>query len=138
MQGFEKIVEHIKNESEKECKDIAVNAHKECERVRAEYSKKEQDAYWSHVNKGTKEIEQRVEQLTNLAAEEAKKKVFSMQQDMLDDALELTARKLSALPSRKYVELLKKLGIEQGCKPEYLVEQFRDDLSVTVISALFD
>jgi vacuolar-type H+-ATPase subunit E/Vma4 len=138
MQGFEKIVELIKTESEKECKEIAVNAHKECERIRAEYARKEQDAYWSHVNTGSKEIERRVEQLSNLAAEEAKKKVYATQQDMLDDTLALTARKLSALPSRKYNELLDKLGIDHGCKPEYLVEQFRDDLSETVISALFD
>ena len=138
MQGFEKIVELIKAESEKECKEIAVKAHKECERIRSEYSKKEQDAYWTHVSEGSKEIEHRVEQLTQLAAEEAKKKVYATQQDMLDDTLALTAKKLSALPSRKYNELLKKLGVEDGCKPEYLVEQFRDDLSATVISALFD
>jgi len=138
MQGFEKILEHIKAESENECRDVAVNANNECERIRHEYSTKEQEAYWAAVNKGSKEIEHRINQLTNLAAAEAKKKVYATQQDMLDEVLALTARKLSALPSRKYNELLKKLGIEQGCKPEYLVEHFREDLSPSVIAALFD
>ena len=138
MQRFEKIIAHIKTQSENECKEIAVNANMECERIRSEYSTKEQDAYWSTVNDGTKEIEQRVNQLTSLAASEAKKMVYTTQQDMLDEVLALTAKKLSALPSRKYNELLKKLGIEQGCKPEYLVEQFRDELAPSVITALFD
>jgi len=138
MQGFEKILEHIKSESENECREIAVNANMECERIRLEYSTKEQDAYWSAVNNGSREIGHRVNQLTNLAAAEAKKMVYATQQDMLDEVLSLTARKLSALPSRKYNELLKKLGIEQGCKPEYLVEHFREDLTPSVIAALFD
>ena len=138
MQGFEKIIDHIKAESEKECKDIAVKANEEGARIRSVYSQKEQDAYWSCVNEGSKEIEKRVENLSNLAAEQARKMLHETQQDVLDDVLSLTAKKLSALPSRNYNELLKRLGIEQGCKPEYLVEQYRDELAPTVISALFD
>jgi len=138
MQGFEKIIEHIKIESEKECKDIALKANEESLRIRSAYSQKEQDAYWACVNKGSKDIERRVESLTTLAADQAQKKLHETEQNMLDDVLALTARKLSALPSRKYDELLKRLGIEQGCKPEYLVEQYRDDLAQTVIAALFD
>ena len=138
MQGFEKILEHIKTESEKECKEIAVKANEESLRIRSVYSQKEQDAYWTCVNNGSKEIEKRVEELSELAATQAKKMIHGTQQDMLDEVLALTARKLSALPSGKYNELLKRLGIESGCKPEYLVEQYRDELAPTVISALFD
>jgi len=138
MQGFEKIVDHIKSESEKECKDIAVKANEESVRIQSLYSKKEQEAYWSSVNNGSKKIEKRVEELTELAASQAKKMVNDTQQDMLDEVLARTAGKLSALPSRKYNDLLKKLGIDEGCKPEYLVEQYRDELAPSVISALFD
>jgi vacuolar-type H+-ATPase subunit E/Vma4 len=138
MQGFEKLIESIKLESERECNDIALKSVEQCDRIHEEYTKKEQDEYWQYVNTGSKEIEQRVKQLADLATEQAKKLAHSMQQEMLDEVLELTARKLSALPSRKYNELLKKLGIEAGCKPEYLVEHYRDDLAPSVISALFD
>ena len=138
MQGFEKILEHIKTESEKECKEIAIKANEESLRIRSVYSQKEQDAYWTCVNNGSKEIEKRVEELSELAGTQAKKMIHGTQQDMLDEVLALTARKLSALPSGKYNELLKRLGIEPGCKPEYLVEQYRDELAPTVISALFD
>jgi len=138
MQGFEKILQHIKVESEKECKAIAVNANNECNRIRSEYSKKEQDEYWGYVNKGSLEIEKRANQLTTLAADEAKKMVYATQQEMLDRVLSLTAKKLSALPSRKYNEILSKLGIEPGLKPEFLIEQFREDLTPSVTAALFD
>jgi len=138
MQGFEKIIDHIKAESEKECKDIAIKANEERARIRSVFSQKEQDAYWSCVNEGTKEIEKRVKNLSNLAAEQAAKMIRDTEQDVLDDVLALTARKLSALPSRNYNELLTKLGIEQGCKPEYLVEQYREELAPTVLAALFD
>jgi len=138
MQGFEKIIEHIRAESEKECKDIAVKANEESARIRSVYSQKEQDAYWSCVNEGSKEIEKRVESLSNLAKEQAEKMIYQTKQDVLDDVLALTAKKLSALPSRNYNELLTKLGIDKGCKPEYLVEQYREELAPTVLAALFD
>jgi len=138
MQGFEKIIEHIRNESERECKDIAVKANEESKRIQSVYSQQEQVAYWNCVNNGTKEIEKRFEELSDLAAAQAKKLINQLEQDMLDEVLALTASKLSTLPSRSYNELLNKLGIEQGCKPEYLVEHYRDELEPTVISALFD
>ncbi|MCL2627512.1 MAG: V-type ATP synthase subunit E family protein [Oscillospiraceae bacterium] len=138
MQQFEKILQHIKVESEKECKEIAVTANNECNRIRSEYSKKEQEAYWAYVNNGSLEIEKRANQLTELAATQAAKMVHATQQEMLDRVLSLTAKKLSALPSRKYTEILAKLGIEPGLKPEFLVEQFRDDLTPSVTAALFD
>jgi len=138
MQGFEKIVEHIKIESEKECKEIAVKANEESMRIKSVLSTKEQEAYWNRVNTGSKSIEKRYDELTNLANTQAQKMIHDTEQDMLDEVLALTARKLSALPSRKYNDLLRKLGVEIGCKPEYLVEQYREELAPTVIAALFD
>jgi len=138
MQGFEKILDHIKQESEKECKDIAVKANEEGIRIQSTYSQREQDAYWGSVNDGSKKIEKRVEDLTNLAASQAQKMIEDTKQDVLDDVLALTAKKLATLPSHKFEEILDRLGVEQGCKPEYLVEQYRDELAPSVIAALFD
>lgn len=138
MQNFEKILDYIKHESENECKKIALNATRECERLKAEFSKKEQDAYINHINQGTKEVEERAAQLATLASQQAQKMIESTKQDMLDEVLELTAKKLSALPSNDYKKLLDKLGIDKGCRPEHLVHQYRDELASTVIAALFD
>ena len=138
MQGFDKILEHIKSESERECKEIAIKANEETQRIQSIYIKKEQEIYWARVNSGSKEIEKRVGDLSNLASEQAKKLIHDTEQQMLDAVLDLTVKKLSSLPSKKYSELLGRLGIDQGCKPEYLVEYYRDELTPTVISALFD
>jgi len=138
VQSFDKVLEYIKHESEKECKEIALNATRECERLKAEFSKKEHDVYLEYIHKGTKEIEERVLQLSNLAAEQAAKKIDATRQDMLDEVLDLTTKKLSSLPTKSYNELLEKLGIEEGCRPEFLVHQYREELAHTVISALFD
>ena len=137
MQGFERVIDHIKIESEKECKEIAVKANEEGARIRAMYSQKEQDEYWACVNNGSKEIEKRVQSLSDLAKDQARKMVHETEQDVLDDVLALAAKKLSSLSSAQYNELLKKLGVEEGCKPEYLVEQYREELAPTVIAALF-
>ncbi|MCL2425632.1 MAG: V-type ATP synthase subunit E family protein [Oscillospiraceae bacterium] len=137
MQGLEKILEHIKIESERECKEIAIKANSENKKYISQYSQKEKATYSSHMEKGKKEIENRVEQLSNLADEQSKKLIYSAEQSVLDDVLALTAKKLSALPANEYSNLLKRLGVEEGCKPEYLVEQYRDELTPSVISALF-
>jgi len=138
MQGFEKILEYIKNESEKECKEIAIRSNEEIARIKHTYSLREQEAYWNCVNEGTKEVEARIAKLTDLATDQAAKMIHETEQDVLDDVLALTARKLSSLPSQKYNAILERLGVEQGCRPEYLVEQYRDELAPTVISALLD
>lgn len=138
MENFEKILDYIKLQSENECRDIAIKANRDSERILADYSKKEQDAYWSYVSNESKEIEKNVEKLSNYAVSEAEKMLHSLQQDMLDEVIALTAIKLAALPPVRYNELLDKLGLERGMRPEYLVEQYRDDLAPIVISALFD
>ena len=138
VQNFDKILNFIKHESESECKEIAVNATRETQRIEAEFSKKQQEAYLNHINQGTKEIENRISQLSNLANEQVQKMLDAVKQDMLDEVLELTSKRLSAMPLNDYTELLKKLGVEEGCRPEHLVHQYRDELASTVISALFD
>jgi len=138
MHGLDKILEHIRVESERECKEIAVKANSENKRLSSSYSKKEQEAYSAYIEKGKNEIKKRVLQLSNLADEQASKLIYSAEQSVLDDVLALTANKLSTLPVKEYNDLLTRLGVEEGCKPEYLVEQYREELTPSVISALFD
>ena len=110
MNGIEKILEHISSESASECAAIAKDAAEECERVRAEYAKAEQDQYWELVNDGTKEAERRLERLNSLAALESKKHVLATQQDMIVAAFDLAATKILGLPGPEYVEFLAKLA----------------------------
>ena len=108
MNGIEKILTHIKSESDAECEAIAATAAKECERIRAEYSKMEQDEYWKLVNTGAKEAERRLERLGSLAVLESKKHVLMTQQEMVTEAFEHAAKALIGLPENDYVRFLAK------------------------------
>ena len=138
MNNIEKIIEYIKTECEAECREIAHAAAEACERIRAEYSKTEQDEYWKAINTGTKETEQRLKQLAELAAQEASKQIISLHQDMADKAIELATEKLKAIPDNEFASLLKAKGIDPKCTPEELIEMYREKLMPIALSALFD
>ena len=108
MNGIEKILAHIMTESEEECAAIESAASEECERIRAEYAKSEQDEYWKLVNEGAKEAERRLERLNSLAALESKKQVLMTQQEMLSEAFSQAAKKLLELPESEYIAFLAK------------------------------
>ena len=110
MNGIDRILEHISSESEAECGAIAQSAAEECERIRQEYSKAEQDQYWELIDSGTKEAERRLERINSLAALESKKHVLATQQEMIVAAFDLAAAKLLELPEPEYIEFLAKLA----------------------------
>ena len=138
MTGIEKITEYIKTASEAECEEITRNSIEECERIRTEYSRSEQDEYWRSINNGSKETEQRLSSLGNLASAEANKQIAALQEEMLDQAFALAAKKLLELPGSEYAELRKKFGADPDINAEALVESYRDELSQSVISELFE
>ena len=138
MDGLEKIVAHIRSKSEMECKAITKAGAEECETIRVEYKKKEQDEYWKAINIGSKDAEQRLESLSSLAAMEAKKQVTAMQQEILEAAFALAAKNMLELPEDKLTELRIKHDAPAGCSTTDFVELFKEKLSQGVLSTLFD
>ena len=108
MNGIEKILAHIKSESDAECEAINVSAAEECDRIRDEYTKTGQDEYRKLVDAGTKEAERRLERLNNLAVLESKKHVLMTQQEMVAEAFENAAKILLDLPDSEYIDFLAK------------------------------
>ena len=135
--NIDKIISHIKAEADLENAEIIQNAVDECNRIRAEFAKTEQDEYWKYLAAGAKETEQMLEQLNGLAAQEAKKQLLATQQEMVDAAFALAAEKLRELPERKFREILKKHKLAAGSSTEALVAHFKEDLSPTVFQSLF-
>jgi len=138
MQGLENIIAYIKSESDAECGAIAKEAIEECDRIRDDYARSEQDEYWKYLSAGAKDTEHRLEQLNNLAAQEAKKLIVSTQQKMIDAAFELAAQKLSELPEHELNELRARLGVEADCGADALVGRYKDELAPDVAAILFD
>jgi V/A-type H+-transporting ATPase subunit E len=114
MEGIEKIINHIKSVSAKECQEITDSAIIECERIRAEYLKIEEDEYWKIINAGKKEAQQRLDQLCSLAELESKKQVLSTQQEMLSEAFKLAADMFRELSPKTYISFLIKLACDSS------------------------
>ena len=108
MNGIEKILEHIKSESDAECEAIKLAAAEECDRINAEFAAAEQDEYKKLLDAGTSEAQRRLDRLNSLAALESKKHVLATQQEMVAEAFEYAAKKLLELPDSEYIEFLAK------------------------------
>ena len=138
MNGIDKILAHIKSQSDAECEVIERTANEECERIRAEYSKMEQDEYWKLVNAGTKDAERRLERLNSLAALESKKQVLMTQQEMVAEAFEQAADAILKLPEREYINFLAKqvyAASLTGSETIMLSSADRDRIGKDVLSA---
>ena len=138
MNNIERVIEYINALSIAECEKIADQAEADCARIREEYSRLEQEDYWKSINAGTRETEQRLKKLSELAAMEAKKQLDSLRQEMLDKAFALAEKKLLELPEKGYRELLGRLGLDDGCNTVDVVDTFRTTLSTAAVSELFD
>ena len=137
MNGIEKIIEHIRLQSEEQCRDITRKAFDECQRIKAEYAQAEQDEYWNRIDAGTKETEHRMERLKRLAEMESNKQILATQQEMIAEAFDLAVKKLAQLPKNQYSELLKRLDMKAGAGAGTIVERYKNELSPRVASALF-
>jgi vacuolar-type H+-ATPase subunit E/Vma4 len=135
MDGIDKIIEHIKHESDARCLQIAREAKDECERIRTEYFRVEQDAYWKAINAGSKETEKRLARLNELAAKEADRQIETLQREMLDEAFALAAIKLRELPEK---DLQRLLAAHEKAGAEEVIASYKSELSPDVMSALFD
>ena len=138
MTGIERILEQVKVQSNEECEEIANNAVIECDEIRSQYAKKEQDEYWKFLSQATNEAEQRLIQLGELANKEAQKKLNSTRREMADRAFELAAQKLAALPRNEFSKLLVRLKLKSTFTPESVVSRYKEFLLPSVESILFD
>ena len=106
MNGIEKILAHIKSESDAECEAVERASEEECKRIRAEYAETEQEEYRKLLDTGKKEAERRFERLKSLAALESKKHILATQQEMVTEAFAYAANKLLELPRGEYIAFL--------------------------------
>ena len=136
--GLYKVINHIKEEGEAECREISQNAAEECRRLNADYSRMEQEEYWKYISVASKDTERRRVKLDDLAAMESKKKLLETQQEMVDEAFALAANKLLDLPKRDYLKICARLSIGSDSSAESIVERFRAELSLKIVSTLFD
>ena len=138
MNYLDKVIRHIKAKSSEECEDIARKAVVECDDIRNQYAKREQDEYWKFLGKATNEAEQRLIQLGDLANKEAQKKLNATRKEMTDVAFKLAAQKLADLPDDDFKRLLKRLNLKSSFTPEAVVARYKELLLPSVDSIMFE
>jgi len=138
MNGLENIVGVILSDADRECAEISDKASRDCDLIKAEYSKMEQGEYWTLINDGTKVAQQRLESLNSLAVTESRKQVALMQQEMADEAFELAAKKISDFSGSEFSALVKKLGLAPDVSARDIVFMHKDRLNSKVLAFLFD
>ena len=138
MVNLDKVIKHIKSNATEECEDMARKAVVECDDIRNQYAKKEQDEYWKFLSNATTEAEERLVQLGELANKEAQKKLIAARREVTDIAFEIAAQKLAALPADDFNRLLKRLNLKPGFTPETVVLRYKELLLPSVEAILFE
>ena len=136
--GLDKIINYIEEEGKAECREIYQKAAEQCQQLNADYSRIEQEEYWKYINVASKKTERRRTRLDELAAMESKKKLLETQQEMVDEAFALAAKKLLDLPKKEYSKICVRLAMGTTSSPEDIVGRFRSELSLKIVSVLFD
>jgi len=110
MNGIEKITARIESDAGKEAQSLSLETAERCASMRKAYDTKAQEAYWALVRSGVKDCEARVRQLGVIAAQEAKKSVLSMKQEMVVKSLSRAEELLCRMPEKEYTGLLSRLA----------------------------
>ena len=112
MNGIEKIIDHIKAESDAECRTIAKEAEKKSAEIEKQYEKAALEEYGKLTEKGEKDAALHIERLGHVASLEAKKKVLTVKQELVSKSFERAAEQLVSLPEADYIALLTRLAAE--------------------------
>lgn len=114
MKGIDKIIAHIKADSDAECAAIRAEAAAKCSEILARYEKEAAAEYEKITAKGAQEAEKTADRLVHAAELESKKQLLAVKQQMLSLTFDRAVRLLTELPENEYVALLARLASESS------------------------
>lgn len=106
MNGIERITARLEADAQAEIDALNAEADARCEEIRAEFEAKAQAEYAKRVKEGTKSCELRAQRLESTAEMEAKKSILAFKQEMVSQAFEAAAEKMTNMPEAEYVAFL--------------------------------
>jgi V/A-type H+-transporting ATPase subunit E len=110
MNGIDKIIAHIKADSDAECKAIADEAAAKCEEIRAQCEQAARVEHEKIITKGKQDAETRIDRLNHVAELEGKKQILAVKQEMVSLAFERAVQMITELPEDQYISLLVRLA----------------------------
>lgn len=112
MKGTEKIIAHIKADSDAEVKRILGEANEQAEAIRAESFKKAIAEHDKLMQSGNGECEAILGGSRRIAEMEAKKSVLALKQDMIGEAFEAAVGAVANMPRDRYTQFLARMAAQ--------------------------
>lgn len=110
MEGIEKIVERIAEDTRAVISSMQAETAEKCRIIEGKYNTLAQEEYWKAARAGVAECERQVQRLSSTAALESKKSILAMKQDRIDHVFEEAVKRICELPDEQYINFLAKLA----------------------------
>lgn len=118
MEGIQNITARILEEAEEKRSAIEKEAAKVCREIRAQNELQAGEYYRELMNEGLHDIEQKVSRIGRNAKLEGRKSLLGEKQRFVEEAFELSKRKLRELPKEGYVSFFSALAAEAAVTGE--------------------
>ena len=112
MNGIEKITARIAEDGKAENDALLAEARSQAAEITAKYQAQAKAEAEEILDQGRKNAEERARHLDSMAQMECRKAVLAAKQDVIGEAFDLALKKLQALPTDQYVELLANLAVQ--------------------------
>lgn len=112
MNGIEKITARIAEDGKAENDALLAQARAQAAEITAKYQAQARAEAEEILDQGRKNAGERARHLDSMAQMECRKAVLAAKQDVIGEAFDLALKKLQALPTDQYVELLANLAVQ--------------------------
>ena len=112
MNGIDKIIHRISEDTQKEIDQILADADAQVAAIQSQAKEQAEKESADALARGRRAAEERLERLKSAAKMEQRKMELAARQEMLGQAFDLALQKLCSLPEEEYVQLLTRLVLE--------------------------
>lgn len=118
MEGIRNITARILEEAEEKRSSIEKEAARLCREIRARNELEAGEYYRELMNEGLRDIEQKVSRVGRNAKLEGKKSLLGEKQRLVEEAFELSKKKLRELPREEYIGFFSALAADAAVTGE--------------------
>ncbi len=112
MNGIEKITARIAQDGQAENDALLAEARAQAAEITAKYQAQAKAAADEVLSQGRAAAQDRARHLDSMAQMECRKAVLAAKQDVIEEAFQAALKKLQALPTDQYVDLLATLAVK--------------------------
>lgn len=127
--SLDKLIKRIKEEAEKEIRDIIGKAEEKAKRIIEEEEKKGREEAEKIRREGAKEAEKKKERILASARRKAKSYMIKAREELIERCIERIMNKLKELNSKKYEEIMGSLirNALEEIKDGYIISTRKED-----------